>query len=74
MQEVGVPFRIQGELWNMRGTLSLVLADNSASHLLGGFKSLSSALRKCRQCLATDEDVQTKVQPPTPTVKLSGKD
>ena len=36
-------------------------ADNPASHMLGGYKNLSSAFRKCRHCLATEEDLQTVV-------------
>ena len=39
----------------------MVPADNPASDLLGGYKSLHSAFRKCRHCLATNEDIQIKV-------------
>ena len=52
-------FNIQGEIRSLRGTLALVCADNPAAHLLGGFKSLTSALRRCRVCLATNDDVAT---------------
>ena len=43
----------------MFGRLVSVSADNPASNLIGGFKNLSSAFRKCRHCLATTEDIQT---------------
>ena len=45
----------------MRGTVSIVSGDNLASQDLGGYKALAAALRKCRHCLAVDDDVQTKV-------------
>ena len=60
-KDEGVEFNIQGEMRRLRGTVALGLADNPAAHNLGGYKSLSSAIRKCRQCLAVDEDIQTKV-------------
>ena len=44
-----------------RGTLTLVSADNLASQLIGGYKALNSAFRKCRYCMATDEQMQSKV-------------
>lgn len=59
--DAGVPFVISGQLYTFRGTLTLVPVDNLASHYLGGYKSLSSALRKCRQCMAVAEDMQSKV-------------
>lgn len=43
------------------GTLVNVSADNPAACLIGGFKQLHSAFRKCRHCMATDEDIQSKV-------------
>jgi hypothetical protein len=39
-------------------TLSAVLADNLASHRLGGFKSGFPKVRKCRTCLAVDSEIQ----------------
>ena len=52
---------IHGRAQNLRGTLTVVAADNLASQLIGGFKGLSSAFRKCQQCLAVNDDIQTKV-------------
>ena len=44
------------------GSLFLVPGDNLASQFLGGYKSLASAHRKCRNCLATNENMQSKVR------------
>lgn len=52
---------IKGQSYTFRGTLALVSGDNLASHYLGGYKSLSSALRKCRHCMAVAEDMATEV-------------
>ena len=51
----------EGQTHALKGTLSLVSGDNLASHYLGGFKAPSGALRKCRHCMATTDDMQTKV-------------
>jgi hypothetical protein len=45
----------------MTGTLLFVCADNLVSHYIGGYKALSSALRKCQHCLATDDNMASKV-------------
>lgn len=45
---------MKGTTYRFRGTLTIVSADNPASHLIGGYRSLSSALRKCRFCMAID--------------------
>ena len=52
---------INGAIYNFEGTLSLFAGDNFASQYIGGYKALSSALRKCRYCMAVDEDMQSKV-------------
>ena len=65
-------FNIQGEIRSLRGTLALVCADNPAAHLLGGFKSLTSALCRCRVCLATNDDVQAKVHVHVHVCKICG--
>ena len=51
-------FKLCGQVYNIRGTLTMVAGD---SHYLGGYKSLSSALRKCRYCMATADDMAVKV-------------
>ena len=52
---------IRGREYTFRGTLALVSGDNLASHYLGGYKSLSSALRKCRHCMAVTANMATEV-------------
>ena len=44
-----------------KGTLSLASGDNLGSHYIGGFKAPSGSLRKCRQCLAVDDNMKTQV-------------
>ena len=46
----------------VRGTLVLVSADNLAAHSLGGYRSLSSSIRRCRHCMATAEETRSKVR------------
>ena len=53
-QDDGVKFIVNDTTYQFRGTLTVVSADNLASHLIGGYKSLTSSLRKCRFCMATD--------------------
>ena len=47
-------FVIKETPYQFRGSLTLVSADNLASHLIGGYKSLSFAHCKCCFCMATD--------------------
>ena len=61
LEENGITFIIRGQPYTLRGTLALVSGDNLASHYLGGYKSLSSALRKCRHCMAVAEDMAVQV-------------
>ena len=49
---------------NFRGTLTIGSADNPAACLMGGYKALHSALRKCRCCMAVGSDIQEKVSYP----------
>ena len=57
----GVDVMVNGVQRKLKGTIMLVPGDNLASQCLGGYKSLASALRKCRHCMAVNEDMQTKV-------------
>ena len=44
-----------------RGILELFLADTVAAHQIGGFKvGVELAFRKCRHCMATGDQMQTK--------------
>ena len=57
----GYAFHIQGSTKLVYGTVAAVSADNLGSNALGGFKESCSALRPCRQCLATQEEARCKV-------------
>jgi hypothetical protein len=59
-EDEGISITVQGVQHNIRGTISLVCADNLASWSLGGYKALASALRKCRFCMAVAEDMASK--------------
>lgn len=61
MQDEGVIFMVDARPMKFRGTITVVSGDNPAACTLGGFKNLHSAFRKCRTCMATDDDMQTKV-------------
>lgn len=54
-------FVIDGQCMALRGTVTLVSADNLAAQAIGGYKALHSAFRKCRYCMAVDADMQVKV-------------
>ena len=54
--------KIQGKEKVVKGTVLFALADTLAAHSIGGFKvGVGLALRKCRMCLATKEQMSTKV-------------
>lgn len=60
--EVGRTVEVNGRIVHLRGTALVVLADTLAAHQLGGYKiGVGFSLRKCRHCMATFEDMQTKV-------------
>ena len=61
VQDDGVTFVGDGKEIVFRGTVTIVSADNLAAQVLGGYKALSAAFRKCRTCMTIDEDMQTKV-------------
>lgn len=45
----------------VQGSVFVALADTLAAHAIGGFKSgVGSALRKCRDCMATAEAMTSK--------------
>lgn len=54
--------KIKGEQKIVRGAVLFGLADTLAAHSMGGFKiGVGFALRKCRMCLATKEQLSVKV-------------
>ena len=60
-KDTGVTMYINGHVHTICGTISIVSADNLASWSLGGYKTLSSARRKCCFCMATANDFKLKV-------------
>ena len=60
-QEEGVTFEVLGCPQKLYGTVAAIAADNLASNALGGFKEGSTANRGCRQCMATPDEISTKV-------------
>lgn len=63
MQVEGVDFYLGNPVrrYNFRGTLTIVSADNLGSYFIGGYKQLSSALRKCRLCMAISSSMHEHV-------------
>jgi len=45
----------------LHGTLATVAADNLGSHLIGGFKGSCTALRPCRHCMISYDEMREKV-------------
>jgi hypothetical protein len=57
--EEGVEIQVKGTKTTIFGTLIAVVAENLASHQIGGFKSgFSKGFRKCRTCLGIDHEIQ----------------
>ena len=61
IKDKGILFVIGEQTVKLRGTLVAVSADNPAANLIAGYKSLTSAFRKCRSCMAVEKTMQTKV-------------
>ena len=54
--------KIRGEEKLVRGGVLFALADTLAAHSIGGFKvGVGFSLCKCRVCMATQEQLSTKV-------------
>lgn len=59
----GITVTVSGQVHKFYGTLLLMLGDTLAAHDLGGFKSgVGFAFHICRDCMATKEMIQEKVQ------------
>ena len=53
---------IDGCQYTMKGTLLAFVGDTPAVNLVGGFKEgVGFSMRKCRQCMATFDQIQSKV-------------
>ena len=58
--ELGVNIELNKIILPVYGTLVAIIADNLASNQLGGFKcGFSKSFRKCRTCLASEEEIQS---------------
>ena len=58
----GITVSVKGEVHTFHGTVLLMLGDTLASQDLGGFKvGVGFAFRICRDCMATKDMIQTKV-------------
>lgn len=67
--QTGFPLEVDGKVLSVRGTVLALLADTLAAHQLGGFKvGVGFSLRKCRQCMATSDNMQTQVHGSTSLV------
>ena len=62
VKDDGVELIVNKEKMRFRGTVTVVSADNLSAQMVGGFKALNAAFRKCRYCMATDDTMQTKVK------------
>ncbi len=63
----GVAMTFQGKRKVVTGAVLFALADTLAAHEMGGFKvGVGFALRKCRMCLATGEQISQQVHTYTP--------
>lgn len=61
--DMGYDFHIQNGIVRLRGALLAVIADTPASNFLGGYKEgVGGARRKCRDCMADFDDMQTKFE------------
>ena len=57
----GMLLNVGGKNIVVHGTLLVISGDNLGSQAIGGFVQLATAIRKCRYCMATRTDVNTKV-------------
>jgi len=60
-KDAGCQFIVNGERRSFAGTIAFVSGDNLASQELGGFKVGPGAHHKCRECMGSSIDIQTKV-------------
>ena len=59
LETEGLNVRTSAGLQIFFGTISVLIADNLASHELGGFVASFSGFRRCRFCNATNENMQS---------------
>lgn len=62
LQPEGWQVHIAGRPYTFRGSLVAFLGDTPAVNMVGGFKEgVGMAMRKCRHCMTTYDQIQTKV-------------
>ena len=47
---------------HFRGTIAYFSADNRGAQYIGGFKQGSQSHRKCRECMASNDEIQSLVR------------
>ena len=63
MKPEGWEVTVDGQQYKMKGTLLAFVGDTPAINMVGGFKEgVAFSMRKCRQCMATFDQMQTKVE------------
>lgn len=60
-QEIGVKIKIDEQDNIFRGSIGPFASDNLGAHSIGGFIEGFNALRVCRVCMGTNNDIKTKV-------------
>jgi hypothetical protein len=62
LQSQGLSFVHNHEEYKVRGKLVAFVGDTPAVNMVGGFKEgVGVSMRKCRQCMATYDQIQVKV-------------
>lgn len=57
LESVGLHMTISGSPEIFKGTVTMIVADNLASHSMGGFNESFSGLRICRFCMCTSQEL-----------------
>jgi len=61
LEETGISITKDDKEFVFKGSLAVVLADNLASHGIGGLMESFTAFRSCRFCMANKSEMQTSV-------------
>lgn len=61
IQDHGITVEVDNVNKVFRGSTGPFSSDNLGSHAIGGYTESFNCLRICRFCMATKEDIQTKV-------------
>lgn len=63
LETTGIQIPIDGVVEVFKGTVTMVVADNLASHGIGGFNESFSGLRICRFCMCTSQELSLGTPP-----------